>query len=142
MSNRLLREALEHKAIVRDELVTQPPVDRSFEMPTGLYAATAGLYLAFVTIMCVGLSSPGLILPFAIFAIFITGMFGVPAIWTRLTPDTQAKPLTHAALMQGGIATHTGRLPGRDAAVQMLILPVLIVAWGIAIVTIAALVGV
>jgi hypothetical protein len=39
-----------------------------------------------------------------------------------------------------GIATYTGRLNGRDAAVQMLILPVLILGWGMAVVTIRAFV--
>jgi len=43
--------------------------------------------------------------------------------------------------MRGGIDTHTGRLKGRDAAVQMMILPVLIVAWGSAVLVIAGSVG-
>jgi hypothetical protein len=36
--------------------------------------------------------------------------------------------------------TNTGRLNAREATIQMLILPVLIVIWGLAVVTIAALV--
>ena len=112
--------------------------DRSFELPTALYATTVGLYFAFLGIMFAGLTSPGLIIPMAIFAIFILGMFGVPAIWTRLRADNQSKPMTLGKFSQDGIMTYTGRLAPRDAAIQMLILPVLIVLWGLAVVTIAA----
>jgi hypothetical protein len=37
--------------------------------------------------------------------------------------------------------TNTGRLAPRDAAVQMLILPVLLVVWGLAVAVIAAVVS-
>ena len=113
--------------------------DRSFEMPTSLYAITVGLYFAFLGIMFAGLASPGLGIPMVIFAIFILGMFGVPAIWTRLNPENRSQPMSLGKFNQNGIMTHTGRLAPRDAAVQMLILPVLIVLWGVAVVTIAAL---
>jgi len=40
-----------------------------------------------------------------------------------------------------GIMTHTGPLSPRDAAVQVLILPVLLVIWGLSIAVIAAIVA-
>ena len=58
--------------------------DRNFELPNGLYVATAGLYLGFLAVMAAGLGNPGLVIPMAIFAFFIVAGFGVPAIWTRL----------------------------------------------------------
>ena len=73
-----------------------------------------------------------------LFAIFIVAGFGVPTIWTRLAPQSGQRPLELGQLMRQGIATNTGRLRGRDAVVQMMILPVLILAWGIAIVAIVA----
>lgn len=118
----------------------QVEVDRNFEMPVAFYGATVGLYFAFLGVMFAGLASPGLVIPMVIFAVFIAGMFGVPAIWTRLK-DNDTRPMTLGQFQQQGIMTHTGRLAPRDAAVQMLILPVLIVLWGIAAVTIAALVS-
>lgn len=122
----------------------QVEVDRNFELPTGLYALTVGLYFAFLGVMFAGLSSPGLVIPMAIFAVFIAGMFGVPAVWTRIkshdASGDDATPLTMGKFMNKGIMTHTGRLAPRDAMIQMLILPVLIVMWGCAVVVIAALV--
>lgn len=118
----------------------QVEVDRNFEMPVAFYGATVGLYFAFLGIMFAGLATPGLIIPMAIFAVFIAGMFGVPAIWTRLK-DNDTSPMTVGQFQQNGIMTHTGRLAPRDAAVQMLILPVLIVLWGCAAVAIAAIVS-
>lgn len=117
----------------------QVDVDRNFELPTGFYVATVGLYLTFLAVMFVGFASPGLIIPMAIFTVFIVGLFGVPAIWTRLK-DNSSKPMSHGQFAHKGIMTNTGHCSARDAAVQMLILPVLIVLWACACVTIAALV--
>ncbi|MEW4448392.1 hypothetical protein [Qipengyuania sp. JC766] len=138
MSRHLLREALAEKAIIREQAFEQPPVDRSFEMPTALYGVFAASLFAFLAITAVGFASPGLIIPMAIFVVFITGFFVVPAIWTRIGPDDGKAPLTLGQLRRRGIATYTGRLDGRDATVQMLILPVMLVVWGLAVVTIAA----
>ncbi len=122
----------------------QVEVDRNFELPTGLYATTVGLYLAFLAVTFVGFASPGLIIPMVIFAVFIIGGFGVPAVWARLKSNipggNDTRPLTMGSFNSDGIMTHTGRLSPRDATIQMLILPVLIVMWGCAAVIIAALV--
>ncbi len=140
MSDLLSRDVLSANAIVHDVLPVRHEVDRTFEMPKGLYMATVGLYLGFLAIMAAGMSSPGLIIPMAIFAIFIVAGFGVPAIWTRLSPATLSKPLSWSVFKSRGIMTHTGRLSAKDATIQMLILPVLIVCWALVCVTIAALV--
>nr|WP_298926677.1 hypothetical protein [uncultured Erythrobacter sp.] len=113
--------------------------DRNFELPTSLYAATVGLYLAFIGIMFAGFSAPGLIIPMGIFAVFIIAGFGVPAMWTRLK-DNHSKPMTMGKFKQAGIMTYTGRLSAKDATIQMLILPVLIVLWACTVAVIAALV--
>ena len=125
---------------LRADSVQPVVVDRSFEMPVALYAATVALYLGFVAVMAVGFASPGLAIPMAIFALFIVAGFGVPALWTRIAPDHGKRPLKLQQLMRRGIATYTGRLEGGDAAIQMLILPVLILGWGMAVVTIRAFV--
>ena len=140
MSQHFSREIVAEQAIIHEAPRHQVVVDRSFEMPKALYGATVALYLGFIAVMGIGLQSPGLVIPMAIFAFFIVAGFGVPALWTRLAPNHRLKQLTMGQLKARGIMTHTGRCSGRDATVQMLILPVLIFAWGAIAVTIAALV--
>jgi hypothetical protein len=72
--------------------------------------------------------------------LLVVAAFGVPAIWTRLR-DNGSQPQTLGEFETRGIMTNTGRLAPRDAAIQVLILPVLLVCWGIAVVVIAAIVG-
>ncbi len=118
----------------------QVEVDRNFELPTGLYIATVGCYLAFLAITWMAFASPMLAIPMVIFAVFIAGAFGVPAIWSRLKGNV-SHPLDPASFARGGIMTHTGPLAARDAGVQMLILPVLIAGWGGVVAIIAAIVS-
>lgn len=113
--------------------------DRNFEIPTALYGVTVGCYLAFIGIMAATFSNPVLIIPMVIFAMIIVAGFGIPAVWTRLR-DNESKPMTTGAFQRAGIMTNTGRLAPRDAAIQVVILPVLVVLWACAIAIIAALV--
>ncbi|MHA7818946.1 MAG: hypothetical protein ACX930_04790 [Erythrobacter sp.] len=132
------------KARIVEAPVAKPEMqvegDRNFGIPTGFYAMTGGFYLAFVAVMAAGFGSSGLVIPMVIFAFFIVAGFGVPAIWTRLK-DNASKPMSGAEFRSKGIMTNTGRLAPRDAAIQMLILPVLIVLWGFTSVIVAALVS-
>lgn len=139
MSRHLTREIVAQSAEVRTELLQPVTVDRTFELPRVLYLATAGLYFGFVAVMAVGLSTPGLLIPLVICAIFIGMFFAVPTIWTRMHPTNAVSPLTWDRLRRQGIATLSGRLSAGEAAVQVLMLPVLIFAWGIAAITIIAL---
>lgn len=118
----------------------QPQVDRSFGLPKGLYGATVACYLGFLAIMATAFMNPVLLIPMAIFAFFIVAGFGVPAIFTRLKGN-DSKPLTKGQFELDGIMTNTGRLRPKDATIQVLILPVLIVAWACAILTIVAIVA-
>ena len=74
------------------------------------------------------------------FLLLIVAGFGLPALWTRITPDHKGRNMSWARLASQGIATHTGRVSARDAAVQVLILPALVFCWGVTTVIIAALV--
>jgi hypothetical protein len=124
-----------------EEANIRQDVDRTFEMPSVLYGATVALYLGFIAMLGIGFSSPELAIPMAIFAIFIIGLFAAPAAWLRLGRKPQARAKSFGELLRGGIDTNTGRLKGRDAVVQMMILPVLIVTWGSAVLVIAATVS-
>lgn len=113
--------------------------DRNFGLPKALYVTTVACYLGFLLVVGSAFASPGLVIPMAICIVFIVAGFGVPAIWTRLAGNSTA-PQTMGEFALKGIMTHTGRLAPRDATIQMLILPVLLVAWGLMIAVIAAVV--
>ena len=117
-----------------------PAVDRSFGLPSALYGATVACYLGFLLIVGSAFANPVLAIPMAIFTLFIVAGFGVPALWTRLAGNT-SEPQTLGEFKTRGIMTNTGRLAPRDATIQVLILPVLLVFWGLAVAVIAAIVA-
>lgn len=131
------------KAVLHDAPPVRAPervgVNRTFELPVGLYVATVGAYLGFIGIMALGFGNPALAIPMAIFVIIIVAGFGVPMLWARMGPDKPSRALDWGRLGAKGIQTPSGAVTRRDAATQVLILPVLIVFWGLAVVTIAAL---
>jgi hypothetical protein len=131
-------------AIVADR-VTAPnirqDVDRTFELPTRLYVATVGLYFAFLAVMAIGFQTREMILPMAIFVIYIVMAFGVPALWVRMKPHHNSEAIQWIDFQEEGIVTHTGPTRAADAKAQVLVLPVLIFFWGAATATIATLVS-
>lgn len=140
MSKHLTRELVAEHAVIVEAPRPAHEVDRSFELPKGLYVATVGLYLGFLAVMAFGLSTPGLIIPMVIFTLFIVAGFGLPMIWATMEPGHRSKPMSWSRLVSQGVSTYTGRVKAGDAAAQVLILPVLIFCWGVATVTIVALV--
>ncbi len=113
--------------------------DRNFGLPKALYGATVACYLGFLAAVGSAFANPELAIPMAIFVVFIVAGFGVPTVWTRLAGNA-SEPATLGEFGLKGIMTHTGRLAPRDATIQMLILPVLLVVWGLAVTVIAAVV--
>ena len=118
----------------------QVEADRNFGLPNALYGATVAGYLGFLLVVGTAFANPLLAIPMAIFVVAIIAGFGVPTLWTRLAGNT-SEPQTLGEFEQHGIMTHTGRLAPRDATIQVLILPVLLVIWGIAVAVIAAIVA-
>jgi hypothetical protein len=118
----------------------QIEVDRSFGLPSALYAGTVAGYLGFLVIVGSAFANPVLAIPMAIFVLFIVAGFGIPALWTRLAGNV-SEPQTLGEFEAKGVMTATGRLAARDAAIQVLILPALLVAWGLAVAIIAAVVA-
>ena len=62
------RELVAEQARIVETPVKHHEVDRTFELPRGLYVATVGLYLGFIAVMAAGLPSSGLAIPMVIFA--------------------------------------------------------------------------
>lgn len=137
MSQRISSEVLTHVADLSDA----PPrtrVERTFGLPSGIYIATAGLYLAFIGLMAVLFSNPEMAIPLVIFAGVIAFGFGLAAFWTRMKPDHPSSPLTWGQFSARGIQTLSGPLTASEASAQVLILPVLIMFWGVCIAVIVA----
>lgn len=131
---------------VQTELKTEPKkifgtsVDRTFEIPKGLYIATVGIYLSYLLLMGAAFQADHMVVIIGICMISVCAGFGVPALWAMMEPDNDSTNMTWQQFVRNGIETHTGLLAAKDATIQMMILPVLILAWGMAIVTIAAIV--
>jgi len=113
---------------------------RTFELPPRLYALTIGAYVGFVAIMAAGFGTGELWIPLAICLIIIAMGFGTPALWTSLKPENAEAALRWSEFRRRGIVTATGLTSATDATVQVMILPALILLWGVAVVIITALV--
>ncbi|GAA4053252.1 hypothetical protein [Parerythrobacter jejuensis] len=142
MSELLTRDLIADKAIVHDyhPAIKRGEFDQTFGLPGGLYAASLGCFVAFLATMIVGFGNPELGIPMAIFGVFFAGFYGIPVLMVEEAPDESNKALTWGQFKARGIDTLTGRLPAGEAIAQMMVLPVLVVLWGFACITIAALV--
>lgn len=137
MSQHISSEQLTQVAAVFEAPV-RTRVDRTFGLPSGLYLATAGLYLAFIGLMALLFGNPELAIPLVLFAGFIVFAFGLAGFWTMMKPDNGSAPMTWGQLSARGVETLSGWLTAGEAAGQVLILPVLILFWGLCIAVIMA----
>ncbi|WP_404479842.1 hypothetical protein [Novosphingobium sp. BL-52-GroH] len=137
MSQHLTQQELEARAVVT-AMPVRTRVDRNFGLPTALYVATVGLYLAFIGVMASVFMNPELAIPTVIFVGFVLIAFGLAGYWTRMKPDNDTAPLSWGQFATRGIDTLSGRLTANQAAVQVLTLPVLILGWGLAVAIIVA----
>jgi hypothetical protein len=114
--------------------------ERTFGLHPALFAATIGAYLAFLAIMAATFMNPNLLIPFAIFVAYIVMAFGVPALWSNVVGRPVGRFQSWAEFRSEGMDIHTGHVTSGAAIAQVLVLPGLIVAWGLAIAVIVALV--
>lgn len=144
MAQKLAKTAVAEKATIHADLPKaahrSTTVDRTFELPTALLASVAGLFLVYLAIMTMAFGNPHLALPMVMCVISVIAGFGIPSIWARMQPAKDSKAKSWSRFMSEGVQTYTGRIGAGAAMVQVLILPVLILVWGLAVVTIAALV--
>jgi hypothetical protein len=130
--------------VAREEIVA-PPAPRACEdhnwgLPTGVYAVMAACFVGAVTVLATAFSN-GMGLSFGIIIAFLLAFFGIPALFVKTSKGQGVtKAPGWAEFRDKGIATATGRTPASEATTLVLLLPVLIFAWAIAVATIAALV--
>jgi len=138
MAERISQQELARIATLSDA-PARTKVDRNFGLPTGLYIATVAAYLGFLGLMTALFLNPELVLPLAVMAGFIVFAFGVAGKWTTMQPGNDTSPLSWGQFASRGIQTLSGHLTAGEAAAQVLILPALILVWGVAISVIVAL---
>ena len=129
--------------LATDEIVESPTAracdDQSFELPSGIYIAMAMLFAGFVVVLSTAFSDK-MAVSFGVIFAFLAAFFAVPSIFPRMAPDSRRRALQWHEFANRGIDTATGRTRAGAATVLILALPFLILCFGIAVATIAALV--
>ncbi len=139
MSQRIATTDLQQVATVTDAPV-RTRVDRNFGLPSSLYFGTVGLYLAFLGVMSLLFLNAELVLPMVVIVGSLVFGFGINRAWARMKPRNDTAAMTWGQFSHRGIQTLSGPLTAFEASVQVLLLPVLIVVWGLAIAVIVAVI--
>ena len=96
------------------------------DVPAGVTGLVAGSYVALILVFfALFANSPLALFSITICAFFVAIFFAVPKIFLEVEAAPVRRP-TFARFLNSGIETLTGRSSGRDALVQMLIVPVLL----------------
>lgn len=112
-------------------------VARTFDLHPALHIATFAGFFAYLGIMWLAFGNPELVLPFVIFVVFLAGSFAVPAWWARVA--RQDGPVASwREFLNEGIDCATGHLNARQAMVQVLIMPAMLIGWGLMVAAIRA----
>ena len=90
--------------------------------------------------MTAAFHNPELILPLGVIVGSIIFGFGINRTWAAMKPDNDSKPATWGQFASKGVQTLSGHLTASEASIQVLMLPVLIVFWGLCTAVIAAFV--
>lgn len=115
-------------------------VERIFGLHPALFIATIGSYFVFLAVMAAAFMNPNLIIPFAIFVAYLAMYFGVPGLWARVVGRPVGRFQSWAEFRSEGMEILTGHIGSGGAIAQVMVLPFLIVGFGVAVAVIAALV--
>lgn len=130
--------------LARQEVVAAPAAraceDRTYEVPTPILLGVFGLFMAYLGVMSIGFMAEDLVLPMVVNVIFVAAFAYVPAKWATMHPGKSDRALSWSELREKGLDTLTGRSGAGETATLILLLPACVLFWGIAVVTIAALV--
>jgi hypothetical protein len=143
MSKHLPRAAFEGETAPAS-VVPAPParpnrVDRVFDLHPALHIATFGAFALYLAVMWAAFGEKDLLISFGIFAVFIAGFFFVPAAWTRI--DVREGPLASwGDFMREGFDCLTGHLTAKETIAQVMIMPAMLLFWGVCVAAIKAFV--
>lgn len=140
MTTQVTRDQIADKAIIHVAAHQPTTIIRSFELPAALFAVTVACYLGFLVLMAAVFSASALAIPIFVMVLVIIVGFSLPFVWTRMKPDHGDRALDWGRFSARGIQTFTGPVTAGEAAAQVLVLPVLIVGWSIAVILVAAIV--
>lgn len=122
----------------------EPPADflpnrsgRAFDLHPALHVALFGAFFVYLGIMWTAFGEAQLAIPFAIFAVFLAGSFVTPALWARVFPHTGPKA-DWSCFVRDGFTCETGHLTAGATVAQVMIMPAMLILWGIAIAVIRA----
>jgi len=113
------------------------PAPHVFDLHPALHVAVFGGFFVYLGIMWSAFADPGLAIPFVIFAFFIAAFFVVPAMWARMAGATGTHE-SWADFLRDGIDTGSGRLSAGSAIAQVMIMPAMLILWGLAVAIIRA----
>ena len=137
-----LRQSQE-RLLARDEIVAAPLEraceDQTFELPTGIYLAMASMFAGFVAVLSLAFRGGHMAVVYGVVFAFIGAFFAIPALFPAMAPQSRSAS-SWFDFGSRGIATATGRSTARDAVILVLLLPFLILCFGIAVATISLLV--
>lgn len=141
MSRRQTREQL----LVSQEIVAAPAKraceDQSFELPTAIYIAMVTMFAGFIGVLSLAFRGGHMAVVYGVIFAFIAAFFAVPALFPGQAPEeSRSRALSLFDFGHRGIATATGRASAREATILVLLLPALILCFGIAVAIIATLV--
>ncbi|MBX9796215.1 hypothetical protein [Sphingomonas sp.] len=117
---------------------TNAPAEPVFGLPPLLHAGVFGGFLLYLAIMWAAFGEAQLAIPFVVFVVFIAASFVVPALWARIAPGPQPKQ-DWAWFSAHGIDCATGHLSAGGAIAHVMLLPAMVVLWGVAVAIITAL---
>jgi hypothetical protein len=135
-----------HEQLLSQGEIVSAPADRacrdqSFELPAPIYIAMATMFTGFVAVLGLAFRGGHMAVVVGVIFAFIAAFFAVPAMFPRIAAgETSTRALSWSEFADRGIMTATGHSTAREATTLVLLLPFLILMFGIAVVTIASLV--
>ena len=122
----LSRRSLERKPAALESTLTLPPASAVPDVPAAVGRLVVAPYVALLGVFfALFAGSPLAFFSIVICAVFVAMYFAVPRIFLAVEADPARRP-SLSQFMHGGIQTLTGRTGGKDALIQMLIVPVLV----------------
>lgn len=100
----------------------------------------AMMFAGFTAVLSLAFRGGHMALVYGVIFAFIGAFFAIPAIFTSVAPSKK-KALSWPTFQIRGIHTATGRSPALEATILVLLLPFLILCFGVAIAIIAAMIG-